>query len=165
MADPIKQFINTTWHNINQRTVNGARPNMKIPGCRRYIERGIKLCFTREEFVSWVNAHSDEILELRNSGQRPSIDRSDSQGHYEISNLRIRALADNLKAGRDVQAQRARAKRPIRQCIVCNKDLPMRCGEAIAKYNKKKTCDVTCMLKAIRQGKIVRGKAALTKIK
>jgi hypothetical protein len=56
-----------------------------------YGGRGIRLLMSRDDFKTiWFR---DEAYNM----QRPSIDRIDSNGHYEIGNCRYVELSDNVK--------------------------------------------------------------------
>lgn len=85
------------WSAIQKRTVNGAtpRPDLRVPG--RYIRRGIELRMTFQEFKDWCCAHQAVIDTLRQSGLRPSLDRIDYKGHYELSNLQIIPFRENCR--------------------------------------------------------------------
>lgn len=155
--DPLNKFIRATWGNLNKRTVNGSCPDTSSPGTRRYLERGIRLEFTREEFVVWCAAQRTSILSM----DRPSIDRIDSTGHYRLENIRIVPLHVNMAQGRLTQRLRAEANRPLRHCLMCGTQLKIHRKEGAAKFAQRKTCGVTCLGKAMSAGLIFRGRAAV----
>lgn len=88
-------YITSTWKNINGRTINGSSPKWKDRNCRHYLDKGIRLEMTRDEFSAFVASHWDEVLDIRASGGKPSIDRIDSSKHYSLDNIRIIPLKEN----------------------------------------------------------------------
>jgi hypothetical protein len=90
-----KGFFQFTWNTINARTVNGSHPNPRSPTHRRYIDKGIRVEMTREEYRTFCLERKKLIEEMYRTGQRPSIDRMDSKGNYAIPNLRVIPLAQN----------------------------------------------------------------------
>lgn len=159
--DPIKKFINVTWTNINRRTVNGLKPNLKSRGTRRYIERNIRLEFSRQEFSAWVYSQRAAFEALKLAGQRPSINRIDSTGNYTLENINIISLDQNRREGRATSRLRALTKRPIKFCIACGNQLVIRTKECNSRFSLRKTCNVICMKHAIQNGQIRRGRAAV----
>jgi hypothetical protein len=73
-----------------------------------YRERGTK-CFlgdTEKQVSETLRKHfAKEIIELIEAGKTPSVDRIDPNGHYEIGNIQIVPLEENLK-----RAEKARLK-------------------------------------------------------
>jgi hypothetical protein len=55
----------------------------------KYGAKGIKFLMTREDFEFLWNRDKAELM------KRPSIDRIDPKGHYELSNCRFIELGDN----------------------------------------------------------------------
>lgn len=51
---------------------------------------------SKVDFYIWCEKHRAIIEEINSSGETPSIDRINSDGNYEISNLRIISLKENL---------------------------------------------------------------------
>jgi predicted nucleic acid-binding Zn-ribbon protein len=78
-------FKTNTWGNLKKRTVNMA-PHPKNAS---YIRKGIELRMTKDEFYQWCDLNSQAIQDLYANGKTPSIDRINSNGHYEITNLQI----------------------------------------------------------------------------
>lgn len=73
-TDPIKYFIAHRWAGIKRR--------LKYhPEFYSHVE----LKITREEFSDWCHGQKDLILSL----DKPSIDRIDSNKHYELENMQI----------------------------------------------------------------------------
>ncbi len=65
--------------------------NPKVPEYYRYGGKGIKCLMTMEDFkYLWFR---DKAYELK----IPSIDRIDSNGHYELTNCRFIELSENVK--------------------------------------------------------------------
>lgn len=85
------------WTTLNQRTINGAHPVHSRRNLR-YMEKGIRLEITREEFFAWVDANWPTIEAIYAYGT-PSIDRKDAAGHYTLDNMQILELREN--AGKD----------------------------------------------------------------
>jgi hypothetical protein len=155
--DPLNKFIRTTWGNLNRRTINGARPDRNTRGSRRYIDLGIRLEFTREEFVAWCRSRRELILGM----QQPSIDRIDPASHYELANMRIIPRAENAAQGRLANHLKAVARRPVKHCLMCGSEFQIRRKEGAAVFARRKTCGVTCLGKAMSAGLIFRGRAAI----
>lgn len=84
-------FKCNTWNNIKKRVING-NPDIKN---QSYIKKGIMLNMTKEEFYNWC----DSIWEIASKMNKPSIDRINSNGHYELSNIQILEHKDNVKKG------------------------------------------------------------------
>jgi hypothetical protein len=83
------------WTTLNQRTINGSRPVHSRRNVR-YMEKGIRLEMTREEFVAWVEENWPAIDKIYCNGGTPSIDRKDPNGHYTTSNMQIIELSENI---------------------------------------------------------------------
>jgi len=90
-------FRRRRWNLLNGRTVNGykAANNTNIKNLQ-YINKGIELRITKDEFYEWCNAQWDLIDSIYKSGEKPTIDRINSNGHYELSNMRIISMSENL---------------------------------------------------------------------
>lgn len=101
-----------TWNKLNQRTVNGAYPQWHHRGCLGYLKRGIELRMSKDEFYAWCRSQECTILELYNSGNTPSIDRIDPEGHYSLDNIRILDFRENTLAG--LRNYCKQASKPIR---------------------------------------------------
>lgn len=70
------------------------------PRNRTYIERGIKcLIGDNPQEVKQVlhNNFEQQIRDLLEKGEKPSVDRIDPFGHYELSNIQIVTLEENIK--------------------------------------------------------------------
>jgi len=65
--------------------------NPKCLGYRWYGGRGIKLCFTFNEFLDYV------INKLQINPKGLEIDRIDNNGNYELKNIRFVTHAENMK--------------------------------------------------------------------
>lgn len=98
----IENFIRTHWHSVNQRTVNG-RWKLDARAHRSYQAKGVKLEMTLEEFTSFCQLNWPKIEALRAAGQKPSLDRKNSDGHYSIDNLQIISLRENILKRRNVK--------------------------------------------------------------
>lgn len=93
----LEYFMRYTWKEMNRRTVNGQAantPHNRIKNAS-YFRKGIMLLISREEFRNFCTDNWDTIKLLYESGKTPSIDRIDSNGHYELGNIRILDKRDN----------------------------------------------------------------------
>jgi hypothetical protein len=100
-------FFYRTWGGINARTTNGSNPRPDIPNIRRYLDKGIRLEMTREEYRSWCESQADLIARMYAEAEakgdpmlRPSIDRIDSDGHYALGNVQVISRRDNCSKGK-----------------------------------------------------------------
>jgi hypothetical protein len=151
--DPVKHFAYTRWHKINNRTVNGHNPDIKSRGSLSYILRGIEVRFNRKEFNAWCELNRIRILRLMTEGEIPSIDRIDSHGHYELTNMRIISMTKNQQLGL-IERNRLRTEQlskqyPPKQCLACGKTFTRKkrtngLMECFRHYKERKTCGVYC---------------------
>jgi len=79
---------NQTWHKILQRVHN---KNGKNPS---YAQ--VELRMTQEEFMAWA-VPKYKTWDKDNPGKTPSINRIDPFGHYELKNLEIISLDENIR--------------------------------------------------------------------
>lgn len=107
-------FKNTTWHNLNLRTVNGKRPNWKDRSSRFYLSKGILLCFSKNEFYRWCDDQKEKILAIYAAGETPSIDRINREEHYCFSNMQIIPKKENVGKANKLKQKAVEA--------VCEKD-------------------------------------------
>ncbi len=61
--------------------------------------RHVEIKMSRNEFLSWAEPRVQNFLFL-NPTATPSVDRMDSDGHYEILNIRIIDLDENRRGSR-----------------------------------------------------------------
>lgn len=94
------------WSNINYRSVNGSR---KVKHTH-YVKRGIRLCFNKEDFYRWVESQFPHIRRMFLAGETPSLDRIDTDGHYELKNVRVLSLSENILKGQTTGWQRTSRK-------------------------------------------------------
>lgn len=92
----IQHFIRYRWKDINKRTINGTQSKrvFRINNAS-YLRKGIEVRMTRDEFKRFCLENERHIMALYASGDTPSIDRIDPNGHYEIGNIRILSLSQN----------------------------------------------------------------------
>jgi hypothetical protein len=93
--DPYTSTLNRLADNILKRTVYA----LDKPKNRIYKERGIKCLLgnNRAEVRGILRKHYGyEIKRLLRKGQKPSVDRIDPYGNYELGNIRIVSLQENL---------------------------------------------------------------------
>lgn len=78
------------WNNMRSRVKKGI-----------YLEKGIKVLWTKEEFVAWFTSEKQQnrCKAISDTKQLPSIDRINSNGHYEESNCRIIPWPLNRRLG------------------------------------------------------------------
>lgn len=152
----IERFRTLCWSNLNRRTVNGKKPAYSNESTRRfYLSKGIELRMSRAEFYSWIEEQREYLAGIYASGDYPSIDRVDSSGHYEISNIRIMPLKENLSRARALgnarKAQRADGLCIPKPCVMCGKIMSRRKGvrkaERVNEFQRRKTCSVACRMK------------------
>jgi hypothetical protein len=93
--NPYLDCINKLADNILKRTVH----DIDKPKNKSYKERGIKclLGSNRVEVRENLNKHyGHQIKYLLNKGLKPSVDRIDPYGHYELGNIQIITLQQNI---------------------------------------------------------------------
>lgn len=100
ISKEVYNWTNSHWRVINQRTVNGKySKNPSIvsnPQVKSYHAKGVEVRMTALEFHTFVARNIQTYVDIVNKGGRPSIDRIDGDGHYEVSNLRIISNRDNI---------------------------------------------------------------------
>jgi hypothetical protein len=93
--DPYTDTLNKLSDNILKRTIYDIdKPKNKI-----YKERGVKCLLgkDRSEVRDRLNKHYGyDIRKLLLKGDKPSVDRIDPYGHYELGNIQIVTLKENL---------------------------------------------------------------------
>lgn len=105
-------FIKTAWTNMNIRA-GKYRHLATARKCRTY--EGVEVRVSRDEFKAWCLAQWDYISTL----QRPSVDRLDGNGHYELSNMRVIELVANI------QKEKLIAVDGMTRCSICRKTKPL----------------------------------------
>ena len=110
--DYVNRFKSTRWKDLNRRTVNGYGRKLKQSS---HLRKGIRVEITKEEFYAWCESQRVLIESLNAKGLRPSLDRINSNGNYELNNIRIIPHRDNVNEGRrarwNVQQQRYQSYR------------------------------------------------------
>lgn len=91
-----KEFARIRLAGIQRRTVNGNNPDWDNPACARYLDRGIELRMTRDEWYSWCESQAETIDQIIADGNTPSIDRIDPAGHYEPGNIQVITFSENV---------------------------------------------------------------------
>lgn len=84
----IKGKAQVLWDGLSRRAENkiGCRPTYK----------DVKVCFTKEEFLAWVIPNLEEWVKSH-SLESVTVDRKDSKGHYELSNVQLLTKSDNSR--------------------------------------------------------------------
>ena len=100
-----EMFCYRTWHSIKQRCAG------------KYAKNGIEVRMTKKEFYAWWDSNFYLMKKMYNSGAKPSVDRIDPNGHYEVSNLRVLERWDNVKMSR------RRSKRPVKGVNIKTKEI------------------------------------------
>lgn len=93
----LQYFCASIWGGLNQRTVNGSHPNWNHPELIRYLEKGIELHITHEEWKLYCAKYGWLIEVIYKAGEKPSIDRIDPNGHYSLDNIEIVTLGENIR--------------------------------------------------------------------
>jgi hypothetical protein len=108
-----KGRANTAWQNLRKRI------RAETPRLRCY--QGVEVRLTKEEFVEWfLPRYTAWIGE--HPGVRPSVDRIDSKGHYELSNLQLISVSQNAhKALRNLHLDLPAG---VKRCGRCKEILP-----------------------------------------
>jgi len=87
----VRYRVNCIWNALMQRIENADGKNPSYAAT--------ELRMTKDEFIDW--AVPEYKLFIRNSPEkRPSIDRIDDAGHYELSNLQVIDWGDNARKAR-----------------------------------------------------------------
>jgi hypothetical protein len=86
----------TAWRGILRR----VRNKKEYPSYAN-----IELKMTRCEFMNWAVPEITKFMES-SPGERPSVDRLDSEGNYELPNLRIISQPDNSARRGDIENRR-----------------------------------------------------------
>lgn len=78
----------TLWDGLSRRANNriGTRPT--------YTDVDVRL--TRQEFMSWAIPELEKWI-ITHSLHSATVDRKDTRGHYELSNIQILSKSDNSR--------------------------------------------------------------------
>lgn len=108
----VGRFVHNSWTNMNIRAGKYKHLQTKHK-CKAYEH--IEVLIDRPTYKEWCLSQKDLIESL----DRPSLDRIDSKGHYELGNLRIIELSDNIRQKRYgnayMQGPKANKKRGVRK--------------------------------------------------
>jgi len=74
------------------------------PDYKYYGAKGVRVKYKVREFISWWLAHPKKVLRF----ERLSVDRKNSKGHYELGNIRLIPLGQNV-----AEANRRTKAKPI----------------------------------------------------
>jgi len=74
---------------------------------------------TKSEFYFWAKPRYEEFLETH-SGVRPSVDRIDSYGHYELGNLQVISFSENSKKAQELNRVARYALRLLQEGLPSN---------------------------------------------
>lgn len=126
-----------TWNTINARA-----------GKQAGYEH-VRVLMTRDEYLSFALPAYREWM-AKHPGQTPSLDRIDSDGHYELKNIRIIERSENCR----LQKKHKNVYAPDGQawCIVCKEYLDRgyfwKCS---TRFNGLQTRCKPCQMKAIKK--------------
>jgi hypothetical protein len=88
-------------NSLNQRCVNGLYSNSKSvktsPQFQSYHKKGITINMTKDEFTAWMMLMKPVHDRIIANGERSSIDRIDEKKGYEISNIQMISLHQNIE--------------------------------------------------------------------
>lgn len=89
------------WASINQRTINGkynSSPSaLSCPQLKSYRSKGITVNMTFGEFESWMKSVEHIHNQIVEKGEKSSVDRIDETKGYEIGNLQMISLHENIE--------------------------------------------------------------------
>lgn len=149
----VREFRHSRWQSINRRTVNGRVPRWWCKQARFYLEKGIRLEMTKQEFYSWCAEQSSIIVEIYKQGEIPSIDRIDNEGNYRLDNLQVISMRENVarrnnKSHLEVLQKFAALKTKF--CLYCGKKLVRKTTkqrpESLIHFKKRVTCGRSCAM-------------------
>jgi hypothetical protein len=87
-AVPLDYLKKRYWYNMNTRIKTGS-----------YKKKGVQVVWTFEEYLEWWSDNSKKYDLIVERGLTPSIDRIDSNKHYESSNCRWLPVEVNRALG------------------------------------------------------------------
>jgi len=88
---PLKLKLQRILANVKYRCTHGER--------ERYAGRGIECRITFDDLLFvWERDGAESMA-------RPSLDRKNNDGHYELDNIRFRELYDNISDGTKIRAE------------------------------------------------------------
>lgn len=90
----LEHFKTSRWGDIVKRC-NGNNERHLI-----YRILRIKLKLSKDEFYSFCDFNRRKIMGFYSAGETPSINRIDPNGHYELGNIEIISLRENLSLTR-----------------------------------------------------------------
>ena len=95
----IEYVKSSYWTTLNQRCVNGAHFSDTKKN-ESYKRKAIKLEIDKEEFHGWVEENWAEFDNLYKAGKTPSIDRINNSIGYELNNMSVIYLFENISKDR-----------------------------------------------------------------
>lgn len=90
-------IIRNRWNSINQRCINGCYKTPNAPQFQSYTRKGITINMSKEEFTIWMLSVENTHNQIVSKGEKSSIDRIDDTKGYEIGNLQLISLHDNIE--------------------------------------------------------------------
>ena len=102
---PIQHYIRSSWSTVNQRCVGGlystAPSVVNNDQQLSYKKKGIEIRMSKEEWTAMWLENTENVLAIIAAGDRPSVNRINSDGHYEIGNVEIIPLSVNMKKSKN----------------------------------------------------------------
>lgn len=93
------QYASGAWSALNQRCIGGlysTNPSIVNNAQHKsYHSKGITLDITKEDFIRFMVRNEKKIVEIIESGDKPSIDRIDGTIGYEKGNMQIISMTSN----------------------------------------------------------------------
>ena len=109
-------WIYRSWGHIKLRTGNlGSEKTKQMPKIRQYIEKGITLQMSKNDFYAFCFEHQHDWDALVAQGKKPSIDRINPAKGYSVDNIRILDTIENIRAGSITSAAGAKFRAAARK--------------------------------------------------
>lgn len=90
-------IIENRWRSINQRCINGCYKTPNAPQFQSYINKKITINMTKDEFATWMKSVEHIHNQIVEKGEKSSVDRIDDTKGYEIGNLQMISLHENIE--------------------------------------------------------------------
>jgi hypothetical protein len=130
----LSRFIKSSWQNLHMRCANGIYLKWKNHEKSKHYD-SIYIKFNREVYKKWCIERKDIIENLK----RPSLDRIDNTKDYEIDNIQIIELAENIRKDKTVFTE------TTGRCWGCKEILPISVfRNEKRRYNGKSSICIPC---------------------
>lgn len=105
-TDPCYYFACQSWKTLNQRCVNGryaySDAVLRSPQMISYHKKNIRIEITKSELEKFWRDNEQIVKDILSSGQTPTIDRINDNGHYSLDNMQILSRKANIQKSRGV---------------------------------------------------------------